>query len=141
MSIPRSAVRESAFLIIFEKSFRDDDLDVIFDDAVNSLDDDKDFVVNDDVKEIVIKVYENCDEFDSIIAKYSDKRTIDRIPKMNLAILRLALYEAVYDDKVPVNVAISEAVRIAKKYAQKNDAAFINGVLGAFARSIKGKNE
>ena len=60
---------------------------------------------------------------------------------MNLAILRLALYEAVYDDKVPVNVAISEAVRIAKKYAQKNDAAFINGVLGAFARSIKGKNE
>lgn len=141
MSIPRSAVRESAFLIIFEKSFRDDNLDVIFDDAVNSLDDDKDFVVNDDVKEIVIKVYENCDEFDSIIAKYSDKRTIDRIPKMNLAILRLALYEAVYDDKVPVNVAISEAVRIAKKYAQKNDAAFINGVLGAFARSIKGKNE
>lgn len=141
MSIPRSAVRESAFLIIFEKSFRDDDLDVIFDDAVNSLDDDKDFVVNDDVKEIVIKVYENCDEFDSIIAKYSDKRTIDRIPKMNLAILRLALYEAVYDDKVPVNVAISEAVRIAKKYAQKNDAAFINGVLGAFARSIKEKNE
>ena len=141
MSIPSSAVRESAFLIIFEKSFRDDDLDVIFDDAVNSLDDDKDFVVNDDVKEIVIKVYENCDEFDSIIAKYSDKRTIDRIPKMNLAILRLALYEAVYDDKVPVNVAISEAVRIAKKYAQKNDAAFINGVLGAFARSIKEKNE
>ena len=69
MSIPRSAVRESAFLIIFEKSFRDDDLDVIFDDAVNSLDDDKDFVVNDDVKEIVIKVYENCEVLLSLLAE------------------------------------------------------------------------
>ena len=136
MSIPRSAIRESAFLIIFEKSFRDDALEVIFDDAMNSLDDDKEIVLNEAVKKLVINVYNNVEEIDGIISKYSDKRSIERIPKINLAILRLALYEAIYEEKVPVNVAISEAVILTKKYAQKADVSFINGVLGAYSRSL-----
>lgn len=141
MSIPRSAVRESAFVIIFEKSFRDDDLDVIFDDALNSLDDDKEIVLNEDVKEIVNGVYNNLDTIDEIIAKFSDKRSIERIPKINLAVLRLALYEAIYEENVPVNVAVSEAVIITMKYAQKADVSFVNGILGAYARSLEGENE
>lgn len=139
MSIPRSAIRESAFVIIFEKSFRDDDLNVIFDDALNSLDEDKEIVLNEEVKNLVSAVYENSEKIDSIISKFSDKRSIERIPKINLAILRLAIYEALYDEKVPINVAISEAVLIAKKYAQKPDVSFINGVLGAFSRSDDAK--
>lgn len=140
MSIPRSAIRESAFVIIFEKSFRDDELDVIFDDALNSLDDDKEIVLNDAVKEIVTGVYNNLDTIDPIIAKFSDKRSIERIPKINLAVLRLALYEAIYEEKVPVNVAVSEAVIITKKYAQKADVSFVNGVLGAYSRSLETKD-
>lgn len=136
MSIPRSAIRESAFLIIFEKSFRDDDLDVIFDDAINSLDSDKEIVLNEAVKKLVENVYQNVEKIDGIISQYSDKRSIERIPKINLAILRLALYEAIYEEKVPVNVAISEAVILTKKYAQKADVSFINGVLGAYSRSL-----
>ena len=136
MSIPRSAIRESAFLIIFEKSFRDDDLDVIFDDAINSLDSDKEIVLNEAVKKLVENVYLNVEKIDGIISQYSDKRSIERIPKINLAILRLALYEAIYEEKVPVNVAISEAVILTKKYAQKADVSFINGVLGAYSRSL-----
>lgn len=136
MAIPRSAVRESAFLLVFEKIFRDDSIDDIFQDAINSLDEDKDIVLNEDVKQLVSGVYEKCSELDAIIARFSDKRSLERIPKINLAILRLALYEAVYDEKVPLNVAISEAVLIAKKYAQKPDVAFINGVLGAYSRDI-----
>lgn len=141
MSIPRSAVRESAFVIIFEKSFRDDDLDVIFDDALNSLDDDKEIVLNEDVKEIVNGVYANLDTIDEIIAKFSDKRSIERIPKINLAILRLALYEAIFEENVPVNVAVSEAVIITTKYAQKADVSFVNGILGSYARSLEEENE
>lgn len=141
MAIPRSAIRESAFIIIFEKSFSDDDLDTIFENALISLDDDKEIVLNNDVKALVSGVYDKSEELDKIIAKFSNKRSFERIPKINLAILRLALYEANYDDKVPVNVAISEAVLIAKKYAQKPDVSFINGVLGAYSRNsvIKGE--
>lgn len=137
MNIPRSAIRESAFVIIFEKSFRENDsLDVIFDDALCSLDDDKEIVLNDEVKRIVTGVYDNIEELDSIISKFSDKRSLERIPKINLAILRLALFEANYEERVPRNVAISEAVIITKKYAQKEDISFINGILGAYARSV-----
>ncbi len=134
VSIPRSAVRESAFVFIFEKLFREDSLDDIFEDALSSMDEDKEIVLNDDVKELVRGVNDKADELDAVIARFSDKRSIDRIPRINLAILRLALYETIYNEKVPKNVAISEAVLIAKKYAQKSDVAFINGVLGAYSR-------
>ena len=80
---------------------------------------------------------EKAAEVDKTIVVYSTKRSIERIAKINLAILRLALYEAAYEKDVPVNVAISEAVSIAEKYAQEADVAFINGVLGAYSRSLK----
>lgn len=79
------------------------------------------------------------DEIDSIISKFSNKRTVERIPKINLAILRLAIYEAIYEENVPVNVAISEAVALAGKYALEPDVSFVNGVLGSFAKEQEEK--
>ena len=64
-----------------------------------------------------------------------DRRKVNRIGKVSLAVLRLAIYECLYEEEVPVNVAISEAVQIMKKYAYDNDTQFVNGVLGAFSRS------
>ena len=55
---------------------------------------------------------------------------IDRIGKTELAILRLAVYEAKYDDSIPVGVAINEAVELAKQYGGENGASFVNGILG-----------
>ena len=65
--------------------------------------------------------------------------TVERIPKINLAILRLAIYEAIYEENVPVNVAISEAVALAGKYALEPDVSFVNGVLGSFAKEQEEK--
>lgn len=53
--------------------------------------------------------------------------------KVDLAILRLALFEILYDDKVPTSVAINEAVEIAKKFGQDESPSFINGILAKFA--------
>ncbi len=75
-----------------------------------------------------------------IISGYSKSRSISRISKLNLAILRIALYEAVYDENTPVNAAISEAINLSMVYAYKEDTSFINGVLGAFSRDRQ-KNE
>lgn len=124
--------RESAFILIFEKQFRDDTCEEIVELAKEI----NDVEINDQVKEKFISVFEKVEEFDKIITKYSNKRSLDRIPKVNLAILRLALYEIKYDNKVPLNVGINEAVLLAEKFAQKQDASFINGVLGAYAKSI-----
>ena len=92
-------------------------------------------IVNNEVKALVCGIIEKSDEIDEIISKYSDKRAVERIPKINLAVLRLAIYEAIYDEKVPVNVAISEAVALVGKYALDSDVSFVNGVLGSYSRS------
>lgn len=55
---------------------------------------------------------------------------LDRIAKAELAILRLAVYEALYDESVPVGVAVNEAVELAKKYGEDNGSVFVNGILG-----------
>lgn len=131
MSLSRRSIRESAFIIIFEKSFGNYELEELFDIAKES----ENIQVNDEVKKIATGVYEHVEEIDKIISQYSQKRSIERIPKVNLAVLRLAIYEANYSENVPVNVAISEAVAIAEKYAFDADAKFINGALGAYSRS------
>ncbi len=133
MPAKRRDVRESAFILTFEMLFRDDPVEEIFESAA-ALDD---VVVNDEIKSVVRGVIENSDSLDQKIAAFSDKRSIARIPRINLAILRLAIYEALYDDKVPVNVAISEAVKLAEKYAFESDVSFINGILGSFARDLE----
>lgn len=134
----RREVRQSAFLLSFEKLFLDDTLESIFETAeeINEI-----VPVDDEVRELVRGVFDKKDELDEIISKYSDKRTVSRIPKINLAILRLAIYEALYDEKVPVNVAISEAVYLTQKYALDPDISFVNGVLGSFAKSLGGDKE
>ena len=88
-------------------------------------------------RELAKKIASKADEIDTVISELSTKRSVDRIAKINLAILRLAIYEAKFEDSVPVNVAISEAVLLARKYAKDPDVKFINGVLGAFSRSDK----
>jgi N utilization substance protein B len=132
----RRDVRESAFIISFEMLFRDDSIDEIFESA-KSLDD---ILLNDEVRALVEGINSRKDDLDNEISKYSNKRSVARIPRINLAILRLAIYEALYDDKVPMNVAISEAVNLAEKFAQDPDVSFINGVLGSFSRSKGNEN-
>lgn len=123
--------RESAFILVFEKLFREESVEEIIELAENI----DGIIINDDVIKVFSETVLKSDEFDKIITKFSEKRSVDRIPKVNLAILRLALYEAIYDEKVPLNVAINEAVLLAKKFAQEPDVSFINGVLGSYARS------
>lgn len=131
MKMKRSEVRESAFLLTFEKLLNDDSVEEIIDIALEA----DIFEINNVAKQLFINVNNKGSELDEIIAKYSEKRQLSRIPKVSLALLRIAIYEIIYDDKVPVNVAISEAVILSKKYSFDTDVQFVNGVLGAFSRS------
>lgn len=138
MSVKRRDVRESAFLLTFEMLFRNDNIDELIEIAKEN----DAIIINDEVVELARGIEEKSDVLDEIISRYSNKRAVNRIPKINLAILRLAIYEANYDEKVPVNVAISEAVALAEKYAYDSDISFVNGVLGTYSRSEEApKNE
>ena len=76
----------------------------------------------------------NLKEIDELIDRYSVRWKTSRLPKVDLAILRLALAEICYLTDIPVSVTINEAVELAKKYSTEQSSKFINGVLGSAAR-------
>jgi len=128
----RREIRDCAFKLIFEKLLRDDPIEELYDIA----DEIEELNVSDDVKKMVEGVLDKADEIDNIVASYSKTRGIARIPKINLAILRIAVFEILYDDMTPVNVAINEAVLLSEAYSYKEDTSFVNGVLSSFAKSL-----
>ena len=86
---------------------------------------------------VVSGVTVTTEELNGYIAKFSIGWDISRISRLARVIMQLAIYEALYVEDVPTGVAISEAVRIAKKYDGDDTGAFVNGILGSFA---KGQN-
>lgn len=81
------------------------------------------------ITEVLKGVEENKDSIDNLIKENLQKWKIERISKVNLAILRLAVYEMNYVHDVPEKVAINEALEITKRYSDEKSVSFINGVL------------
>ena len=77
-------------------------------------------------------IYEKLEEIDSMINEKAKGWSTDRMGKVDLAIIRLAVYEMKYDDTIPEGVAINEAVELGKLYGQDESSGFINGVLAKF---------
>lgn len=128
----RTQMREQAFVLLFEKEFFKDksckEIEEIYNENMAELSD------------YAIDVFEgtvlHIDELDEIIIEFSNGWSIKRIPKVNLSILRLALYEMKYVDDVPFAASANEAVELAKKYSGAEDFAFVNGILGSYSRSL-----
>lgn len=123
----RSEEREQAFCLLFQSLFNTDENFEIYEENIES--------VGDYARSIALGVEEKKDNLDELIEKYSKGWKVKRLPKINLAILRLAAYEILFVDDVPESVAINEAVELAKKYSGESDYSFINGVLGALVKS------
>ncbi|MDY3224777.1 MAG: transcription antitermination factor NusB [Candidatus Faecousia sp.] len=85
---------------------------------------------------VVTGVANREEELDDQIRKYSIGWDISRISRLARCILRLAMFEILYMEDVPAGAAISEAVRIAKKYNDDETGAFVNGILGSFVRDL-----
>lgn len=85
---------------------------------------------------VVSGVANRTDDLNAEIQKYSIGWDISRISRLTRSIMQLAIYEILYVDDVPTGVAVSEAVRLAKKYDGDDTGAFVNGILGSFARSL-----
>ena len=85
---------------------------------------------------VVEGVANRQEELNEQIRKFSIGWDISRISRLTRCILQLAIFETLYLEDVPVGVAVSEAVRLAKKYDGDDTGAFVNGILGSFARSL-----
>ena len=86
---------------------------------------------------VVSGVANRAEDLDANIQKFSIGWDISRISRLTRSIMRLAMYEILYVEDVPTGAAISEAVRLAKKYDGDDTGSFVNGILGSFARSLQ----
>lgn len=127
----RREARNQAFQILFEKTFTDASVSEIIEMAGLS----RDMIPDEYSVSIAEGASARFEELDGIIARYSVKRSLPRLSRVVLSVLRLAIYEILYEDTVDVSVAINEAVELAKTYSGEDEAGFVNGVLGAYVRS------
>lgn len=117
----------------YQSLMRDDPAETLYQIAEAS----GEFPYDENVRALADAVLGKAEELDAVIQQHSPRRTLARIPKLLRAIMRVAIYEITYDEKVPVNAAISEALTICEEYSYfPEDVRFLNGLLGAYARGL-----
>lgn len=126
----RHQMRESAFMLTFERIFMDDPIE----DMVQTAKECENIEINDQAVALFRGVDEKREELDEIIKKHLKNWSIGRISKVSLAVLRIAVYEMKYCDDISDEIAISEAVKIAQTYTLKDDVMFVNGVLASVSK-------
>ena len=136
-TMTRRELRENTFVMLFHKEFHDIDemkeqFELYFEKKAPMSEKDETYV-----SERVYDILSKLNEIDSGIEEASESWTVSRMSKIDLSIMRLAYYEMRYDESVPLQVAINEAVEIAKLYGGDNSPSFINGVLGKLAKNGK----
>ncbi len=129
----RSKLREQVFLLLFQIDFfpKDDmngQVDIYIDELADSMSPQQQLLIASRFKNISARI----EEIDRLINEKTSGWTTDRMGKVELTVLRLSVFEIMYDDNVPSAVAINEAVELSKKYGQEESASFVNGVLAHF---------
>ncbi len=134
----RADARKVAMQLIYEQMYKNNitEEDIVFayefvgkNENVCPTDDDKSYI-----DKVVNGVNVHKSDIDEIIAKHLNDWTIDRLAKVDLAILRLSVFEMLHYLDIPNNVSISEAISLAQSYSDPKSARFLNGVLGAISR-------
>lgn len=124
----RKLAREMAVCFLFQVEFQKENIKEQVEDFLDSYGEasyDKDYFL-----EIINGVLNSLKEVDELIDARATDWTIDRIAKMDLPILRVAVYEMKHREDIPIGVSINEAVELAKKYGSDDSPRFINGILG-----------
>lgn len=129
----RKTARENAFILIFEKNFRADSIESIIEDAIEA----RNFEYDEYVEVVFKGVFDNIEKIDKLISDNLHGWKLARLSKVAVSLLRLAVFEILFMEDIPVSVSINEAVEIAKKYSTQDDASYINGVLGSIAKNTE----
>ncbi|MBQ6991593.1 MAG: transcription antitermination factor NusB [Clostridia bacterium] len=129
----RSRIRELTFQLLFQgeiqKEIKDEDINLFIEN--NDINDEEAISY---IRDVTNGIYENEEKIISIIGNnLKEQWNIERISKINLALLKLAIYEILFSE-TPFKVAINEAVELAKKYGEDTSAMFINGVLASVVK-------
>lgn len=126
----RKEAREETFFLTFESLFSKDSPE----DILKLAEEVRDLLPDNYVKNVFFGICQKQEELDAVISEKAVGWKLNRISKTALAVLRLAIYEIMFEEDIPDSVSANEAVELCKKYATKEDASFVNGILGAVVR-------
>ena len=128
----RRELRENVFLMLFRVEFHEgediaEQLDLLIDE-IEDINEEDSAYINHKCSDIIAKIT----EIDALINESTTGWKTTRMAKVDLSIIRLAVYEMKYEEDIPSKVSINEAVELAKKYGADESASFVNGVLAKF---------
>lgn len=133
----RRKARENAFITLFELSFGGELEDVL----QHTRDENEEYAVDGFGEELLKQYFANAEQVDTAIESKLKGWKVQRVARVNLAILRLAVTEMLFGEPDMDSVVINEAVELTKKYADETDYQFVNGVLGNLSRSKQATEE
>ncbi len=133
----RKEAREAAFGLIFETEFRSEEAPA---DIYESSVDNREIEENEYIKNAFFTVCENREEIDALIGEHAKGWKTHRLTNVSRSILRLGVYEMLYDESIPYSVSINEAVELAKKFDDEKARPFINGVLNSVKSALEEKS-
>lgn len=131
----RRKLREQIFKVLFGVEFNEKEemplqMKLFFEQEENLADEQDTDYITEKCKSIM----EKLSEIDEMINETAEGWSTKRMGKVDLTLLRIAVYEIKFDEDVPTGVAINEAVELSKKFGQEGSASFVNGVLAKFAK-------
>ncbi|MGE6258973.1 transcription antitermination factor NusB [Heyndrickxia sporothermodurans] len=127
----RRTAREKALQALFQIDMNEAEPEVAIKNIL------KDEQSDEYLTKLVNGTFQNLKEIDEIISKHLEKWTIERLAKVDLNIIRLGVYELMYIDEVPANVAINEAIEVSKRFGDERSSKFINGVLSKIKETVE----
>jgi N utilization substance protein B len=143
MKITRRQAREITLCLVFDFGFNSDekpeellDLYITYFPETDEEKMTEQIRENEYISNAYFGVAENITQLDEVIANCSLKWKTERISRVCMSILRLAVYELLYMDEIPSEVTVNEAVELAKKYDTDDSYTFVNGVLGAVIKNV-----
>lgn len=131
----RKQAREGAMKLIYQMDLNDN----FSDEVMRVFFENFDFDENEEkyIVESINTIKNNLEDIDFHIKENLESWSIHRLAKVDLAALRISIYEILYRKDIPTEVSINEAIEIVKKYSNNDSFKFVNGVLGGFVKSIK----
>ena len=132
--ITRQEARELLFALLFETEFHEEKApSEIYDLSVEN----REIPSDKYIKETFFGILAKLDAVDAIIGKYSKGWKADRLSKVSRSVLRIAVYEMLFVEDIPMNVSISQAVELSVKYGEDRAKQFVNGVLSGLFKDVQ----
>ena len=135
-TMTRKEAREAVFGLIFETEFISEET---FEEIYESSVENREIAENEYIKRAFFTVCEKREEIDALIGEHSKGWKTQRLTNVSRSILRLGVYEMLFDDSIPYSVSINEAVELAKKFDDEKARPFINGVLNSVKSALEEK--